>query len=556
MSELKLRRRVATLELAEQQALAATREVAERREELEEDVVRAKEKLQLQEHEAAARQAEMRSQIAKLRLEIQAAKEPPGKGAKQAAAQAAAATLQSAVGTEGAAGGGRGGGAAASSRQTGQGLVSTPPRSGTRPPMPGSSRPGSASRPGSSSRQVSIPGTPGGLGAAQSLSTPRSSSRRPEPSTPNLTGGAAGGEGGGGGLSAELEAVEARAELTEMRVQLSTREMQREELEVEVRELRTQLASVRSELAISEDALLRAESRYDLQLAQRPPAERAGSGSTPASPSRGSSAPGTPSRKEREFGSSLDVGTGRQVQQLLAERAEFDARHARKLSLAEESVKSMQSQLRRKDAEVAKLQGLLASARETNRRDKASAAASSEALAERLDARTDDFVTRGRAALERLTEDTEPIARGTDLTVRDIEIELERKELLISQLQAENAGVASELGTCREHLQQRIAEVETLKAENVAEKGKAPSHAMSQRVSQLTTSLRAKERELTKLREALSSLKEEMEIVAAEHTERMTRVVREAAANLPPLPPPLPPHSGGGWTHRGGKPRK
>ena len=49
------------------------------------------------------------------------------------------------------------------------------------------------------------------------------------------------------------------------------------------------------------------------------------------------------------------------------------------------------------------------------------------------------------------------------------------------------------------------------------------------RALQRAARVRARERELTKLREALATLKDEMEVLAAEHTERMTRVSERAA---------------------------
>ena len=59
----------------------------------------------------------------------------------------------------------------------------------------------------------------------------------------------------------------------------------------------------------------------------------------------------------------------------------------------------------------------------------------------------------------------------------------------------------AELNTSRAHLKERISEVETLTAQLSGERAKAPTDAMSQRVTQLTTSVKAKERELGKLRE-------------------------------------------------------
>ena len=110
-----------------------------------------------------------------------------------------------------------------------------------------------------------------------------------------------------------------------------------------------------------------------------------------------------------------------------------------------------------------------------------------------------------------------------------IEEESERKEALISQLRAELDGVNAELHASRSHLHERIGEIETLQAQLEGERSKAPSNMMSQRVAQLTATVRGKERELGKLREALATLKEEMEVLVADHSERMTRVSERAA---------------------------
>ena len=69
------------------------------------------------------------------------------------------------------------------------------------------------------------------------------------------------------------------------------------------------------------------------------------------------------------------------------------------------------------------MSALLVEARETSRRDRASAAADSERLAKRLDEQNEDFVQRGRAALAKLSDASEPAARGTELTLREIEEE-------------------------------------------------------------------------------------------------------------------------------------
>ena len=196
-------------------------------------------------------------------------------------------------------------------------------------------------------------------------------------------------------VTAEFAAVEARAELEEVSAQLHVRERRQEDMEEELRALRSQLAAVRSELVTSEDSLLRAESRFDIQLAHRPPASPSrAAASGPTSPgggarSRGFGEGGERRRPSDEREPSGDgrrelsaSGDGRrelsasgarardaaehfaeraaygeetsrlEMQRLLAERAELETRHTKKLALAEESVRAVQSQVRRKDAEI------------------------------------------------------------------------------------------------------------------------------------------------------------------------------------------------------------
>ena len=61
--------------------------------------------------------------------------------------------------------------------------------------------------------------------------------------------------------------------------------------------------------------------------------------------------------------------------EMAAQSAANEARHARTLDLAQETVRSLQQQLRRKDDEVAKYQTMLSEARDALRNEKATAAA-------------------------------------------------------------------------------------------------------------------------------------------------------------------------------------
>ena len=112
--------------------------------------------------------------------------------------------------------------------------------------------------------------------------------------------------------------------------QLSVRERAQADLEAEARDLRSELTAVRAELASSEDALARAASHYELQLAQRLPAggslreSRGAHGSGPPSPLASSS--GGRGGVETEHSEAV-----RMAQQLIAERAETEQRHSAKL---------------------------------------------------------------------------------------------------------------------------------------------------------------------------------------------------------------------------------
>ena len=63
--------------------------------------------------------------------------------------------------------------------------------------------------------------------------------------------------------------------------------------------------------------------------------------------------------------------------------------------MAEESIRAVQAQLRRKETELSHTQQLLSEAREANRLEKASMAADSERLAQRLDEQNEELVQRG-----------------------------------------------------------------------------------------------------------------------------------------------------------------
>ena len=150
-------------------------------------------------------------------------------------------------------------------------------------------------------------------------------------------------------------------------------------------------------------------------------------------------------------------------QELLQKR---EAEYGAKISLEKQKEKDRSIMaLRRKEQEVAKLQGLLTTAREANRRDKAEAAAATEALSERLEARNEDFVTRGLAALDKLKENAEPVARGTELTVREIEAESERSQALIGQLQSQLSGTTAELHAARQHMEVLASQLEVTSAQ-------------------------------------------------------------------------------------------
>ena len=552
VAELRLKRRVAALELSEMRALETANEASLRAESYEIELVHTKACLEseerrardaeFRERQASSRIAELTASIAHLecRLEMAATKKPRQGGTSEEAVGvysgsrgAEGSAGGSAGGSTGGSGGGSGGGSIErvggagsdehgdvrpSIRHTGQGLVTTPPqpsmrlRPGSRPSSSTGfreqSRCDSSTRPGS----VRRPSTPGGQ---VNLITSRCSAidhcgadqasigRLPTSEIP-----------AGEGTAVELAALEAHAQLSEVSAQLHVRDWQQSEMEDELRSLRFQLSAVRAELATSEDALLRAEARFDIQMAHRHPASASqvedssgGEGSFGSSPLHACTA---------AMGHLIEDG---EAQRLLTERAELEIRHTHKLSLAEESVRSLQDQLRRKDAEIAKLQSVLAQAREIHRQDIAEAAVATDALSERLESRNEEFVTRGFAALEQLNQNAEPVARGSELTVREIENESESNQNLIAQLHSQLSGTTAELQAARIHIKTLATQLET-------EKLKAPP--TNHRVAQLTATVRGTERELTKLRDALATLKDEMSTVAAEHSERMARVSERA----------------------------
>ena len=540
VSELRLRRRVAALELAELSARQNAMEAHSRREEIEEELVRTKERGSLEKQQSEAREADLQSTLSQMRHALSQAR------AEQAQQQAAAAQQQRAAV----------GGCAPS--------VATDALDSAAPASPDPSAIRSSAKPPSSRQGNRTPsatcrlGEQGGARPSPAESLVGSMERERERQRTALSpgGDATGGDirvagpacvgtvvanvasstaarcyGVGAGES-DFATVDARAQVHELFGQLSAQVHQQQDAEAENRDLRAQLAAVRQELATSEDALARSESRMELQLAQR--LRPGGGGSLRDSHTYGSS-PTSPSAS-LQLASALHGERGESeaesmhmVQQLLAERAEAEQRHAAKIGLAEESIRSVQAQLRRKDAELQQVSALLGEARETSRRDRASAAADSERLAKRLDEQNEDFVQRGRAALAKLSDASEPAARGTELTLREIEEENVAKEELIHQLRMELAATNAELAQSRSHLKERLSEVETATSQLTAEKAKGPSDAMSQRVAQLQAALKAKERELIKLRDTLATSKDDMEVLAAEHTERMTRVSERAA---------------------------
>lgn len=550
VAELRLKRRVAALELSEMRALETANEASSRAETYEVELVHAKACLEseerrardaeFRERQASSRIAELTASIAHLefRLEIAAAKKPRQSGTSEEAVGADSGCRGaegSDGGSAGRSGGESGGGSAGGSiervggagsndhgdvrssiRHSGQGIITTPPQPSMRL-RPGScpssstgfreqsrcdasTRPGSVRRPstlGQGNLIVSRCSAMDHRGADQASIGSLPTSEMPA----------------GEGTAVELAALEAHAQLSEVSAQLHVRDWQQSEMEDELRSLRFQLSAVRAELATSEDALLRAEARFDIQMAHRNPAsasqreESSGGGSFSSSPLHACTA---------AMGHLIEDG---EAQRLLTERAELEIRHTHKLSLAEESVRAVQDQLRRKDAEIAKLQSMLAQAREIHRQDKAEAAVATDALSERLESRNEEIVTCGFAALDQLNQDAEPVARGSELTVREIENESERNQSLIAQLHSQLSGTTAELQAARTHIKTLAAQLETEKL-----KAPLPNH----RVAQLTATVRGKERELTKLRDALATLKDEMSTVAAEHSERMARVSERA----------------------------
>lgn len=242
---------------------------------------------------------------------------------------------------------------------------------------------------------------------------------------------------------------------------------------------------------------------------------------------------------------------------LLTEQKDSEQRHARKLALAEESVRSLQAQLRRKDAEFTRQGAQLAQVRDAARRDKALAVADAERLTDRLDLTSEQFVQRGLEALEKLKSESEPKPAGSAVTVHQLEESLEDKDRVISELQAELEATHHELQASRQCVQERMLELTGARELLESQQRREPSIRTVQRVGVLNgqvkeqtcprprpqpawveiafltrpskCQVKAKERELTKMREALTTLKAEMDFLSKDHAERFTRVSERAA---------------------------
>ena len=484
VSELRLRRRVAALELAELSAKQQAHEASTRREELEEELVRTKDATSLTGQQGEAREADMQAQISQLRHQMQALKAEHA----HAAAAAAAAGLKD------------GGPHSARRLQPPVPLEVSTDAADVTPVAPRSrvgSKPGSKtpSHPPSASRR-SAGGTKPSPAASLSSTAERDAARplpsrasASAPSSPKAVATAGGGlastmpavYGGGGVGGGEYEGglseIEARAELSELSAQ--------------VRDLTLSLLRI----ALPSPFLSPQHPQHSLTCVHVGPPSRSSlcaSAPRPTSrPRRVTSVPSSPpcvlnspppktlSRvRHRTMSSSSPsacpraaacaspVGrTARARRRLSPPRAggaaawrrstrrrcawrsssllnaprpssatrrscacigleRTGARHvcycmhdarrsddaqfanecttltvlripSRRSGLAEESIRAVQAQLRRKETELSHTQQLLSEAREANRLEKASMAADSERLAQRLDEQNEELVQRG-----------------------------------------------------------------------------------------------------------------------------------------------------------------
>lgn len=455
VSELRLKRKLAALELSELNAQAAARESEAKRCELEGELVRAQEERELAVQQSAAREDALQAQITSLR-NVDAG---TGTGASADSSVAPPASCHGGVAGHAALGNTN-----ATPESGGEAAVETPVR---RIPVSSSSKRHISAEPRSAHLASSREAAPYDSPKRLELEL-RGSPLAAQEAHARFT--SAGG-------------VESNETRTEIIATPPHRGERQGDLETENHLLRSQLSSVRKELAAAEDALARTESHYELKMAQRLPGslrESRDHGSTPGSPLGVSiGADG--------MASSASADMDARVRELVIERAELEQRHTAKMALAEESLRSMQAQMRRKDGELRQVGELLAEAREASRRDKASMAADRERNAEQVDVQNEALIRHNMASLEKLCDDAAaaPGVQGASLTLRQIEEEGERKEATISQLQAELSAAKSELGISNAHLEQRLVELSTLNAQIAAETGRQPTDQITQRVSQV-----------------------------------------------------------------------
>eukprot|EP00966_Prymnesium_polylepis_P218974 5067222-Prymnesium_polylepis.1 len=116
------------------------------------------------------------------------------------------------------------------------------------------------------------------------------------------------------------------------------------------------------------------------------------------------------------------------------------------------------------------------------------------------------------------------------MTMRELEELLDEKDALVQKLKLDLEASVHELLASRQHLNEHVAELETVRAQLEMQKAQAPPQNLQQHVTQLRQQVRAKERELGRMRDVISQLKEDMELVAKENAERQAKAVKAAAA--------------------------
>ena len=449
VSELRLQRRVHSLELSELRERETAKEATVARERLEEALVRAEESAAQASRQSAARMAELEREVAQQRLRLQQPMPMPP-SAVGASAIAAAPTAGQAP------------------------AAAATPAKATTPAKPAVTRTGG----------------------------PRTARGSPSGKADSKADGRGSGLGGSGGATPVkdgFEVLEAQAELAEATKQLRALEEDKAALELAVSELQADLSAARGELLEEESAVARKDQLIkELQQAR--------------------SSDSKASLQQSESSAS----------ELATQAATDEARHARTLSLAQETVISLQQQLRRKDEEVVKYQEMLAAAREATRKEKASAAADSERMTERLYQQHEQGITQLQQALVKLDATPEPRASGADMTMAELEEILDEKDQLVQRLQMELETSQRDLKASRHHLQERVGELETVQAQLEQQKKAAPTHSMQQLVLQLRTQVKTKERELAKMKDVIGQLKEDMDLVAAENAERQSRAAAAA----------------------------